>query len=147
MLAVGENLILNAVGEISGTPCRRLGFQTATPQLIFAGWMNLSPPCANRTDGISGRVATDKNQSDRKRAPTITIKSRREIFLLPCAARSTSSVRFNPLRSQFKCPRDDERDWKSDHDCETINRTAQFGISKNGKTCVATWTSSQPTTA
>jgi hypothetical protein len=29
----------------------------------------------------------------------------------------------------------------------TINRTAQLGISKNGKTCVATWTNSQPTTA
>jgi hypothetical protein len=29
----------------------------------------------------------------------------------------------------------------------TTRRTAWFGISKNGKTCVATWTSSQPTTA
>jgi hypothetical protein len=29
----------------------------------------------------------------------------------------------------------------------TTSRTAQFGISKNGKTCVATWIKSQPTTA
>ena len=45
---------------------------------------------------------------------------------------------FQALRRQFKRPCDDERDGEPGHDCQHTRRTAQFGISKNGKTCVAT---------
>jgi len=57
-----------------------------------------------------------------------------------------TSVRFKPAGVSSKAHASTTAMGNPITIASTINRTAQFGISKNGKTCVATWVKSQPTT-
>jgi len=64
-------------------------------------------------------VATDKKQSERKRSANDHDKNPSMPSRL--SRRSCTIDIFRTLQSfrgQFECPRDHERDWKSDHDCE-----------------------------
>ncbi len=62
-------------------------------------------------------------------------------------ARSTSSVRFKPSGVSSNAHAITSAIGNPITIASTTRRTAQFGISKNGKTCVATCTSSHPTIA
>jgi len=73
---------------------------------------------ASHTGSISGRVTTDKNQSGRsRRTKRSQCKSKRDVSCF--LARPDRHLPFvSGLAASFKRPRDDERDGKSDDDCE-----------------------------
>jgi hypothetical protein len=62
-------------------------------------------------------------------------------------ASSTSSVRLIPSGVSSKAQASSSATGKPSARRTTTNRTAQVGISKNGKVCVAIWISSQLRTA
>ena len=65
--------------------------------------------------GISRRVATDKNQSDRKRRANDHDVNPGVGFPLSLRSKIDIFRAFQSLRRQFKCPRDHERDRKADY--------------------------------
>ena len=65
--------------------------------------------------------------------------------LIDCEG-GTSSVRLSPSGVHSKIHATIMATGKPSRSEITTNRTAQFGMSKNGKTCVAIWIKSQATT-
>ena len=67
---------------------------------------------------ISRRIATDKNQSNRKRRANDHDVNPRVRFSASLPGKIDVFRALQSLRSQFKRPRDHERDRKPNHNCE-----------------------------
>ena len=67
---------------------------------------------------ISGRVATNKNQSNRKRRAEDHSVNPRMRFSLCLRGEIDIFRALQSFRSQLECPCDDKRDGKSNHDCK-----------------------------